>query len=107
MQVKKRKLLVTDWQIWQSFEEDEDKELVYQDPIKHLRQMARHTLKVQKFSPKPWWDREIKEQRKVARRAGRNHREWRKEVAKLRNMIMQKKREHWLSFVKETVSQKA
>ena len=30
-----------------------------------------------------------------------------KDAAKLRNMIKQKKREHWASFVEETVSNKA
>ena len=44
---------------------------------------------------------------KVARRAGRNHGEWRREAAKLRNLIKCKKREHWASFVQETVSKKA
>ena len=53
-QVRMRKLLVIDWQTWESFGEDEHKELVYQDLVKHLRQMARDTLKVKKFSPKPW-----------------------------------------------------
>ena len=69
--------------------------------------MAKETLKAKKYSPKPWWDSEIKDQRKIARRAGRNHGEWRKEAAKLRNMIKQKKREHWSSFVEETVSRKS
>ena len=86
-QVRKRKLLVTDWKTWEEFEEDEEEDIIYQDPIKHLKQMARDTLKVKKFSPKPWWDAEIKEQRKVVRRVGRNHGEWRKEAAKLRNII--------------------
>ena len=56
--------------------------------------MAAGNLKHKKYSPKPWWDTEIRGQRKVTRRAGRNHREWRKEAAKLRNMIKMKKREH-------------
>ena len=43
----------------------------------------------------------------MARKARRNHGEWRKEAAKLRNMIKQKKREHWAAFVEETVSDKA
>ena len=57
--------------------------------------------------PKTVVGQEDKEQRKAARRAGRNHREWRKEAAKLRNLIKRKKREHWASFVEETVSKKA
>ena len=106
-QIKKRKLLVTDWEAWTEFTEDEDKDAVYSDPIGAIKSMAKEKLKTKKYSPKPWWDSEIKEQRKVARRAGRNHGEWRKEAAKLRNMIKQKKREHWLSFVEETTSGKA
>ena len=69
--------------------------------------MARENLKGKKYSPKPWWDAEIKEQRKVARRVGRNHGEGRREAAKLRNMIKEKKREHWAAFVEETISGKA
>ena len=69
--------------------------------------MAKDNLKAKKYSPKPWWDKEIKEQRKRARRAGRIGGEWRREAAILRNMIKQKKREHWSSFVEETVSGKA
>ena len=49
--------------------------------------MANNNLKARRFSPKPWWDNEVKEQRKLARRAGHLHTEWRKEAAKLRNMI--------------------
>ena len=40
------------------------------------------------------------------RRLGRCYGDWQKEVAKLKNMIKQKKREHWLSFIEETVSRK-
>ena len=104
---KKRKIWVMDWETWEFFKEDEDKEAEYQDPIGHLKKMAGETLKAKKYSPKPWWDTEIKDQRKVARQAGRNHGEWRKEAAKLRNMIKQKKSEHWSSFIKETVSRKS
>ena len=43
----------------------------------------------------------------TTRRLGRYHGDWQKEVAKLRNMIKQKKREHWLSFGEETVSRKS
>ena len=106
-QVRKRKLLVTDWEAWADFIEDEDKEATYLDPITSLKTMAKETLKPKKFSPKPWWDAEVKQQRKITRRAGRHHGEWRSEAAKLRNMIKKKKREHWASFVEETVSNKS
>ena len=69
--------------------------------------MAAENLKQKKYSLKPWWDAEIKEQRKITRWAGRTHGEWRKEAAKLRNIIKTKKREHWSSFVEETVSGKS
>ena len=104
---KKRKIWVTDWETWEAFKEDEDKEADYQDPIGHLKKMAGESLRPKKYSPKPWWDAEIRAQRKVTRRAGRCHGDWRKEAAKLRNMIKQKKREHWSSFIEETVSRKA
>ena len=99
-QLRKR----TDWEAWSDFVEDEEKEATYQDPIGDLRAMAKDKLKARNFSPKPWWDAEIKEQRKATRIAGRSHGEWRKEAAKLRNMIKQKKREHWSLFLEETVS---
>ena len=92
---KKRKIWVMDWETWEAFKEDEDKEADYQDPIGHLKKMAGESLKPKKYSPKPWWDAEIREQRKVTRRVGRCYGDWRKEAAKLRNMIKQKKREHW------------
>lgn len=60
------------------------------------------------FYPKPWWDSEVREQTQAAKRArwmGKD--EWRKEAAELRNMIKQKKRKHWSSFVEATVSNKA
>ena len=69
--------------------------------------MAKENLKAKKYSLKLWWDTEIKEQRKVARRVGRTQEEWRREATKLRNMIKQKKREHWAAFMEETVSGKA
>ena len=107
--IKKRRLLVTDWDKWTSFAEDEDKEANYLDPIMELKIRAKGNLKDKKYSPKPWWDSEIKEQRKVARQTGRTgaQGEWRREAAKLRNLIKRKKREHWSSFVEETVSGKA
>ena len=43
----------------------------------------------------------------TTRRLRRCYGDWQKEVAKLRNMIKQKKREYWLSFVEETVSRKS
>ena len=92
---------------WTGFTEDEEKEATYPDPIESLKAMAGEKLKVKKYSPKPWWDSEIKEQRKAVRKAGRNKGEWRREAAILRNMIKRKKREHWSSFVEETVSGKA
>lgn len=91
-QIKKRKLLVTDWEAWSCFIADEEEDAKYQDPFGTLKAMANENLKAKKFTPKPWWDAEIREQRQVARRAGRTHGEWRKEAAKLRNMIKQKKR---------------
>ena len=104
--IRRRKLLVTDWEAWMVFVEGEEKDTVYPDPMGILNHAAKQNLRTRKYSPKPWWDFEIKEQRKVARRAGRNKGEWRREAAKLRNMIKQKKREHWSSFVEETTSNK-
>ena len=72
-QVKRRKLLVTDWDAWSDFTENEDKDTKYPDPISELRTRANENLKATKFSPKPWWDSEVREQRKAARRAGRLH----------------------------------
>ena len=106
-EVVKRNLLVTDWEAWSDFVEDEEKDTTYPDPILYLRTLTQDNLKAKKFSPKSWWDNEVKEQRKIARRAGRNHGEWRREAAKLRNMIKCKKREHWAAFVQDTVSKKA
>ena len=63
---KKRKIWVTDWKTWKLFKEDKDKEAEYQDPIGHLKEMARKTLKAKKYNPKLWWEAEIKEQRKIA-----------------------------------------
>ena len=97
--IKKRKLLVTDWGAWSNFREDEEKDTTYTDPILHLRTLTEGNLKERKFSPKPWWDKEVKEQRKIARRAGRNYGKWKKEAAKLRNLIKCKKRKHWASFL--------
>ena len=107
LQIRKRKLWVTDWESWEEFAENEDKETTHQDPIAYLKRKAKEFLKPKKYNPKPWWDAEIREQRKVTRRLGRCHGDWRKEAAKLRNMIKQKKREHWSSFVEETVSRKS
>ena len=75
-QIRKRKLLVTDWEPWMEFVEDEEKDTTYLDPIGTLNHAVKQDLRTRKYSPKPWWDSEIKEQRKVARRAGRNQGEW-------------------------------
>lgn len=85
--IKLRKLLITDWEFWSNFAEDEEKDSTYTNPIGFLKNIVKDNLKAKKYSPKPWWNTEIKEQRKIARRAGRMHGEWRREVAKLRNMI--------------------
>ena len=74
--IGKRRLLVTDWEAWGDFTESEEKGALYPDPIGTLKEMAKQNQRTKKYSPKPWWDAEIKEQRKVARRAGRNHGEW-------------------------------
>ena len=92
--IKKRRLLTTNWEAWMEFPEDEDEDTSYLDPIGFLKSITKEKLKAKKYSPKPWWDSEIKEQRKAARKAGRNHGDWRKEAAKLWNMIKQKKREY-------------
>jgi len=52
-QIRKRRLLTTDWEKWTNFAEDEDKETTYSDPIKSLRKMAEENLKPKKYSPKP------------------------------------------------------
>ena len=44
-QVKRRKLLITDWEIWSDFIQDEEKEATYQDPIKTLKAMSNDNLK--------------------------------------------------------------
>ena len=53
-QIKKRKLLVTDWESWSNFKEDEQKDTTYSGPIASLTSMAKLNLKPKKFSPKPW-----------------------------------------------------
>ena len=65
--MRKRKLLVTDWNAWADFTKNEEKEAIYQDPIGRMKTMVAEKLKLKKYSPKSWWDAEIKEQRKVAR----------------------------------------
>ena len=60
-QIQKRKLWVTNWETWEEFKEDEDKKAEYQYPIGHLKQLAKETLKAKKYSPKPWWDSEIRD----------------------------------------------
>ena len=54
-QLRKRKLLVTDWNFWTDFTEDKENnaDTVYSDPIGELKSMARENLKVKKYNPKP------------------------------------------------------
>ena len=51
-QLRKRRLLVTDWNFWTDFSEDKENNTAYSDPIGELKSMVRENLKGKKIQPK-------------------------------------------------------